>query len=233
MTAAAARGNWPTRSALLTPPTTVFEYDHMNRVVKKYMPYAVSGLSGLTDPAAAIAWEAIKIALPVGQACESFQYDDLGRQVVHVDYAGQWTLYRYYNSDPGDGDYFMAGGQFRGLPGQLKSQDAYYSDPGATPGVPAEQTVFSYDALGRKLTDTAYEDGVQQYSTTYAYDDEGRVASITTPEGTVNYEYSPITGRKTATWTGTVKGLKGAWTSYGSKRRRMATKLGWLWPMSL
>jgi len=229
MTAAAARGNWPTRSALLTPPTTVFEYDHMNRVVKKYMPYAVSGLSGLTDPAAAIAWEAIKIALPVGQACESFQYDDLGRQVVHVDYAGQWTLYRYYNSDPGDGDYFMAGGQFRGLPGQLKSQDAYHSDPGATPGVPAEQTVFSYDALGRKLTETVYEDGVQTYSTTYAYDDEGRVASITTLEGTVNYEYSPITGLKTATWTGTNPAAPGTRTEYAYDElgRLRETMLTW------
>lgn len=37
----------------------------------------------------------------------------------------------------------------------------------------------------------------------YAYDAEGRIAEIQSPSGDIHYEYSSITGRKTATWTGT------------------------------
>jgi RHS repeat-associated protein len=37
----------------------------------------------------------------------------------------------------------------------------------------------------------------------YAYDAEGRIAEIQSPAGNIHYEYSQITGRKTATWTGT------------------------------
>jgi RHS repeat-associated protein len=37
----------------------------------------------------------------------------------------------------------------------------------------------------------------------YAYDAEGRIAEIQSPVGNIHYEYSSITGRKIATWTGT------------------------------
>jgi YD repeat-containing protein len=176
---------------------TVFEYDHMQRAVKKYMPYQVTFAApapDLCDPAVhPDLATTILPDLPGGQPCEEFQYDDLGRQVVHVDYAGHWTRYRYYNADAEDEDYFMAGGQFGGQPGQLKSQDSYVSEPDPTPGTPAEQRVFTHDALGRKQTETVYEAGVQTHSTTYAYDDEGRVISITSPEGIINYDYNPTT----------------------------------------
>lgn len=44
---------------------------------------------------------------------------------------------------------------------------------------------------------------IASYTWSYDYDAEGRITCIQSPSGDIHYEYSPITGRKTATWTGT------------------------------
>jgi len=37
--------------------------------------------------------------------------------------------------------------------------------------------------------------------TTYGFDIDGRLTQVASPEGTVNYEYDPITNRKSKTFT--------------------------------
>ena len=56
---------------------------------------------------------------------------------------------------------------------------------------------YQYDALGRKTSET-----MSGYGTiTYHYDKEGRVYQIDSPQGFVRYEFSDITGQKTAVRT--------------------------------
>ncbi|MHC5062140.1 MAG: RHS repeat-associated core domain-containing protein, partial [Planctomycetota bacterium] len=65
--------------------------------------------------------------------------------------------------------------------------------------VPDKTIEYVYDNLGRKLQ-VIVDDVVEQ---DFDYDTDGRIITLTTPEGTINYDYNSITGRKTATWTGT------------------------------
>ncbi|KPJ65101.1 MAG: hypothetical protein AMJ43_11390, partial [Coxiella sp. DG_40] len=55
---------------------------------------------------------------------------------------------------------------------------------------------YTYDNLGRQK-----EINEERGITTYHYDAEGRIESLSTPEGTINYDYNPITGQKISAYT--------------------------------
>src|SRR5580700_9000734 len=65
-------------------------------------------------------------------------------------------------------------------------------------------TAYQYNALGQQTQESDYANGTLTGTTTTTYDlVTGNVASVTSPEGTVNYEFDPVTGLETETWTGT------------------------------
>ncbi len=68
-------------------------------------------------------------------------------------------------------------------------------------GTPGEVWTFTYDAFGRQIAATQ-QVGTDIRATTTAYDAEGRITQIVSPEGAVNYEYDPVTGLRTRTTTG-------------------------------
>ena len=67
-------------------------------------------------------------------------------------------------------------------------------------GTPNETWTYAYDAFDRVVfvTQTA---GTTTSTTTTTYDENGRVASITSPQGVLHYEYDLATGLKTRTYT--------------------------------
>lgn len=123
-------------------------------------------------------------------------YDNYGRLQVELDFKEQATGYfydsrgrlaykRYYAADNSIGD---------GI------NDNYPADPN-------EQIAYTYDNLGRKLSETVTVFNsagqpieIRQWS--YGYDTDGNLTRIESPEGIINYQYSPITGQKVRTWTG-------------------------------
>jgi len=142
--------------------------------------------------------------LPDGSK-EYRHYDELGRMVKEKDFKGQVVLYYYY-------DQFNCyeGGDFVGIPGQLRFEDYYATDPwpntdtdpmpDADTATPDERIEYRYNRIGR-LKDIIESRG----TTTYNYDAEGYITSISSPEGTINYNYNPITNRNIQTWTDNTK----------------------------
>ncbi len=120
--------------------------------------------------------------LPGGAPTETNEYDARGRLRLHVDCKGQGTGY-FYNDL-----------------GQLWYKNSYINSSSYNAGDPEvgwdEQIEYAYDDLGRTETEVD-----ARGTTIYYYDAEGNVEQIDSPEGTVNYEYSPVTSRKVRTWT--------------------------------
>ncbi len=120
--------------------------------------------------------------LPGGTLTETNEYDARGRLRLHVDFKGQGTGY-FYNDL-----------------GQLWYKNSYINSSSYNAGDPEvgwdEQIEYAYDDLGRTETEVD-----ARGTTIYYYDAEGNVEQIDSPEGTVNYEYSPVTSRKVRTWT--------------------------------
>ena len=132
--------------------------------------------------------------LPLGQGAsgaftEQFEYDDLGRQMLHVSFEGVVTQF-VYDDGPSRTGRLIEKRFFENL--------VVYNS-GA--GTPTERVEYEYDALGREFRVTQVRPSGSAVTET-AYDAEGRVASITSPEGTVNYEYDAL-GRRIRTYTGT------------------------------
>jgi RHS repeat-associated protein len=115
--------------------------------------------------------------LPLGQQ-ESTTYDAFGREGTHTDFKGQQTVFHYDSLGRVDTKTFYPYGS----------------------STPEETVVYHFDNLGRNdtVTDTI---GTSPRLTTYGFDLENRVTSITTPEGTVNYVYDPATSYHTETST--------------------------------
>jgi RHS repeat-associated protein len=162
---------------------TVFGYDHLNRQRVKYMPFEVA-----TVPASAADVYAVLSAVNPAPAAETWDYDTFGRLERHTEYKKQDTgyvyntlgqlwqkkIYAFADTNPADGQ-----------------NDNY-------PDVPAQVLEYAYDNLGRQTA--VFRDTILVEA--FEYDAQGNVVRIESPEGIINYDYSPITGRKVRTWTG-------------------------------
>lgn len=124
--------------------------------------------------------------LPMGQK-ETTEYNAFGLPVKQVDFKGQVV----------EVDYNAL---------MRKTAERYYTTSSTTS---AEQTLFSYDEMGR--IQTILQEGIEisedgspkstQRETTYTYNSRGELTQILSPEGSVNYEYDSKTGAKTRVWT--------------------------------
>jgi YD repeat-containing protein len=178
---------------------TLFEYDCMHRLSKKYQPYltnftpsAPSATRPVFSDGDAILDNDILSQKPANQVFEQKWYDDYGRLWKEKSYAGKYTVYTY------------------NALGQLEYERYYTIYLSSYPlrfVMPEIQT--EYDNLGRKRYVTMWERNSignvvagteQQWE--YQYDDKGNLAKIISPQGAVNYDYSDITGRKISTYTG-------------------------------
>ena len=177
---------------------TVFEYDHMGRQKKKYMPFKVEFGPGvdLADPTVYSGLDdTIRAGLTnASPASEEKGYDQDGRLEWEKDYKGQFTVYAYY-----DQTNFRDGGALYGLPGQLMQLDYWDGDPEGS-GQLKSSLSYVYDAYGRKKTETTWEDDGSPEGLTrdwrYGYDAEGNIEEIEAPQGIVKYDYNEVTGRK-------------------------------------
>jgi RHS repeat-associated protein len=114
-------------------------------------------------------------------ATEHRSYDDAGRVKTITDFKGQVTAHTYDRLRRIDlTEYFI-------------SQSAYEA------GQPTDVVDYVYDVwddLGR------HEQVVDSRGVTdYLFDAEGRILSISSPEGVIHYEYDPASGRQTRMYT--------------------------------
>jgi len=148
--------------------TTKFEYDELNRRTKRILPI---GVSTTGDP---------------NDFVEEFQFDDYGRQNLHVTFEKKVIEFQYDNTA-------ATGGRL--LHKRMFADLTTYNGGAGTP----QQTVdYTYDDMGRVQTITDSVNG----DWSYTYDEQGRQTSVTSPVGTVRYEYDPATGRLMRTYTG-------------------------------
>ncbi len=134
--------------------------------------------------------------LPLGQT-ESQAYNELGQLHTRIDFKEQITEFLY-----------------DGL-GRVTTKNLYENQSFFDSRTPNESISFAYDDLGRQsaITETIYPHfddpsatpppGEQPTIrvTRFIYDHDGRLVSIDSPEGRIFYEYDPVTGRKTRTFT--------------------------------
>jgi RHS repeat-associated protein len=115
--------------------------------------------------------------LPNGQT-ESTSYDAFGRLLSSTDFDGQVTRYQYDSLGRVD-------------------MKTFYAQGSSTPG---ETVSYHFDPLGRqdRVTDTTSS---STRIVTYGFDADNRITSISSPEGTINYEYDPATGQHTRSYT--------------------------------
>ena len=182
--------------AILDPlgRVTRFKYNELNLLTQRYQPFKPQ----LSDePTTA---EILNLSLN-GILYESTEYDSSGRVNRQIDCKGQVTIVEYYS-----GTDYQSGSEFFGRPGQLKWKQYYTSNP-SDPLHWNSRTVYLYDRLGRDksqaIQDSWSNPTATTTSTSNEYDEEGRITRILSTEGDIHYVYSPLTGLKTATWTGT------------------------------
>ncbi len=79
----------------------------------------------------------------------------------------------------------------------------YYASEGDEAAETVARTVsYTYDAYGRQVEVDDTDSGATQTS----YDELGRVAWVSSPQGVVNYAYDDVTGALVRTWTSTTPG---------------------------
>ena len=175
---------------------TRFVYNELNLLTQRYQPFAPD--PALSDDATTADVVALDLS---GKPFEGMEYDSSGRIYRQTDCNGQVTIYEYYKTED-----FQSGSEFFGRPGQLKWKQYYTSNP-IEPLHWDSRTVYFYDRLGRDksqaIQDSWNNPTAVTTSTSNEYDAEGRMTRILSTEGEIHYDYSPVTGLKTATWTGT------------------------------
>jgi RHS repeat-associated protein len=120
---------------------------------------------------------------PTGDFKERFEYDDRGRQTLHVSFEGVVTQNVYDD---------RAGSNGRLAAKRFFLNESQYS--GAA-GAPSETWTYQYDAFGREVE--ARQDNCSTIRVAKgAYDAEGRLIQVDTPEGVITYAYDDL-GRKT------------------------------------
>jgi RHS repeat-associated protein len=177
-----ARGN----QTLIRDPLgreTRFTYDPEGRETSRTLPlgFGADGRHGTADDA----------LVPQGDFTETFAYDKFGREVLAVSFEGTVTASEY-DLETG----LLVAKKF------FDNLTAYDNGNGS----PAEVWRFRYDAFGREIQavqDYYGELGAltDQRVTATAYDADGRITQIASPEGTVNYEYDAVTGVRNRMFT--------------------------------
>ncbi|MCF6177305.1 MAG: hypothetical protein L3J71_16235 [Victivallaceae bacterium] len=160
-------------SGTLVSPVYSYSYDMYGRQTKITDPK----LSETTFTYDALGRQ-LSRTLPMGQT-ESQTYNSLGQLATKTDFKGQTTKFTYDNY------------------GRLEYKLFYAT--GAS--VASEIIHLTYDDLGRPNQIVKEVGGTTERETTYTYDSFSRVIKIVNPEGTINYEYDSLTGRKTKTYT--------------------------------
>jgi YD repeat-containing protein len=147
------------------------------------------------------------------QKTETWAYDTLGRQTVHVDFKNQ-TSVEVYDTNAAHGGRLTAEYRFNAS----NAANVFNGSGVLLTGNSAEHSSFGYDSLGRQNSVSEFT-GTSSNPTrteTATFDPiTGGVASVTTPEGTVNHSYDPATGRLTRTWTGAAGSTPTEDISYG------------------
>jgi len=147
------------------------------------------------------------VAAADGSFTETMVYDDFGRLDYAVSFEEVVTDHVYDTDDgldPGDSGRLAATHYFA----TVAAHQAWLANPTtATP--PAESTFYTYDAFGNVRSVIQDTDGDADPDTTTGqrrtdndYDAEGRLVTVVSPEGTIHYEYDPITDEHVRTWTG-------------------------------
>ena len=114
---------------------------------------------------------------------ETSSYNDNGQLELSIDFAGRHTVFTYDTL------------------GRLETKE-YFPDAATWnngTGTPTETVSYTYNSLGG-LEDT---DDSANGLTNNTYDAQGRLTQVISPEGIVNYEYDPVSGRLERTYTGT------------------------------
>ncbi|MBA2115003.1 putative Ig domain-containing protein [Bremerella alba] len=150
---------------------TRFTYDEDGRMLSRTLPlgYGADGIEGTADDS----------TLPEGNWTETFEYDDMGRQVRQTTFDGRTidTIYDEFGRLD-QMEYFAAG-----------------IDPDV---VPADEVVdYDYDAFGRTIQ---VEDA--RGTIDMIYDDRGQLIEEILLEGTIFREYDEVTGQLTRMYTG-------------------------------
>ena len=162
---------------------TRFTFDAQGNQVSRTLPlgYGPDGKLDTADDS----------PLPEGNFTETTQYDDQGRVIEQVSFEGVVTTFHYDTQTD-----HLASKQF------FASTSAYANGTGTA----AETWTYTYDAFGRTIRVVQADTGGASRLTTTDYDDMGRLAAVTTPEGTVNYRYDDL-GRRIEMFTGTATAI--------------------------
>jgi len=120
----------------------------------------------------------------------------LGQLAYEVSFEGVVTACRYDNSVGGGGR--LAAKYYYG--GATAVADYLADAADGTLTQADDATTYTYDAQGRTVQVVQDTD---QRVVTNGFDAYGRPTSVAMPEGTIHYEYDPVTGERVRTWTGT------------------------------
>ncbi|MGB0766316.1 MAG: Ig-like domain-containing protein [Phycisphaeraceae bacterium] len=174
---------------------TTFTFDHRNRQITRTLPDGLVESMHYDDT-------------PVSQLVTPASSTGVGQLAYMVDFEGNVTGYLYDNTATGRGRmvekaYYDAADISATIttsmtPGQITA---------ALAGVTSQRVVtYTYDAFGRAIETKIDRDpanpGTDLHETTNAYDAEGRLIQVDSPEGVINHEYDDL-GRLTHTYTGT------------------------------
>lgn len=176
----------PTDGGTLHRPVYTYEYDASGNLTQITYPNGHS-----TTFTFNVDGQQLTRTLPEGQT-EYTYYDERGRVDYHVSFEGVVSQYAYDDTAFGQG--------------RVSEQRFYPSltafDDGE--GDAAEVWLYRYDVFGRQVAVTQEVTvGPTTTTATYntEYDSQGRVVRLTSPQGTLSYEYDTL-GRKTRTYTG-------------------------------
>jgi RHS repeat-associated protein len=183
--------------------TTVFEYDALGRLLKvtdakggvTQLAYDVrDNLIAVHDPKDGVTRyqydqndNRVKVIRPMGQATQ-YEYDAAGNKTVQLDANGQKVVYQYNAiSSLTQIDYYAASDHNTPVKTVSFTYDALGNlssyDDGTT------SATYSYDAFGRKLTETVDYDSFT-LSHSYEYYANGLTKSFTGPDGVkITYLY--------------------------------------------
>ena len=186
-----------------------FEYDSQGRLTKVVMPKAKP--ADLSNPVYEYAYDArgnqtsikdplnrvttftydsrgnqLTRTLPMGQTTptgqvETFEYDDLGRQTLHISFEGVHVKSEYNAF------------------GRLAAKKFYTNATNYAAGTIAETWSYKFDVFGRETEVFQAWPSMRNWTTTTTYTPQGRIASLAQAFGTTSYLYDEFGRQKSVT----------------------------------